>query len=164
MVLTLLGRLKSEEGDRMHVFPVVNEAKTGVKVRVWLEIVACILDQEGKKNCPAFYDIEGYQLREKDIMEMFQPILESFQEDDRDESITRGIEVRKFFCCSRSFRRGTDTKAFNNGLDATTIACVHRWSRYETNIGAQPGSGMLREHYAAGSQLTTLQLRFFANV
>ena len=58
----LLGRFKSEGGDRMHVFTLANVIKSGVKNRWWLEIVARVLSEERRSKCLAFCDEEWFML------------------------------------------------------------------------------------------------------
>ena len=42
-----------------------------------------LLDEEAKESwCPAFCDMEGYQLRETEVEEVFHPILELIQDDE----------------------------------------------------------------------------------
>ena len=162
--VSLLGRFKGEDGDRMHVFPLSNITKSGIRVRVWLERVVRTIQEEGKDNCPAFCDKEGFQLTESVVEGVFQPFLEIIQSKEcYGDMIPKGINVKESYKCGRSFRRGAENTALNNGVKRSTIAFVHRWGRYETSRGDQPGFSMI-EHYAAGEATRPLQLSFSANV
>lgn len=144
--MALLGRFKGEDGDRTHVFPLANVTSSGIQIRIWLERVVQLLDEEAKESCPAFCDMEGYQLRETEVEEVFHPILELIQDDENYAGLlTRGLDVRENYRCARSFRRGAENTALINGVDKEAIKFVHRWGRYETNRGAQPGFNMI-EH------------------
>ena len=37
MIVAALGRFKSEDGNRLHVFPLVNKTGSGIRIRIWLE-------------------------------------------------------------------------------------------------------------------------------
>ena len=56
VLISLLGRFKSEDGDRMHVFPLANVTRSGIRIHIWLERLVKLLRDEGKSSCPAFYD------------------------------------------------------------------------------------------------------------
>ena len=162
VIVAALGRFKGEDGDRMHLFPLVNETKSGVRIRVWLERLAALLRAEGKSLCPAFCDDEGYQLSSSHIERVFHPILEELQGREGpllSGLIPAGIKVRDHYRCSRSFRRGAESEALDNGVDPLVINFVHRWSRFEKSKGKQPGFDMM-EHYASGSNTRYMQLSF----
>ena len=76
VTVALVGRFKGEEGDRMHVLPIANKSRSGIPFRLWLERLAFQLDKEDRKNCPAFCDLDGYQLSQSDMERVFHPILE----------------------------------------------------------------------------------------
>ena len=59
VVISLMGRFKGEDGDRMHVVSLANVTKSGIRIRAWLERVVSILKEEGLTECPAFCDTEG---------------------------------------------------------------------------------------------------------
>ena len=79
MIVAALGRFKSEDGDRLHVFPSVNETGSGIRIRIWLEQLVALLKLEKKTNCPAFCNEDGYQLSARDIERVFHPVLEELQ-------------------------------------------------------------------------------------
>ena len=67
VVISLMGRFKGEDGDRMHVVALANVTRSGIRIRWWLEKVAALLREEGLSRCPAFCDQEGYMLSSSDI-------------------------------------------------------------------------------------------------
>ena len=160
VIISLLGRFKSEEGDRMHVFPLASVTRSGIRIRAWLERVVTVLRMEQKHNCPAFCDVDGFALRASDIEAVFHPILADMQLEDRfSEFLPRGLDVREHYMCFRSFRRGAETTARNQGVDKSVIEFIHRWSESERSRGNVPGFNML-EHYAEGAQMRPTQLLF----
>ena len=167
VIVAALGRFKSEDGDRLHVFPLVNETGSGIRIRIWLERLAALLKSEKKTNCPAFCDEEGYQLSAGDIERVFHPILEELQSSANPVLaglIPRGISVVEHFRCSRSFRRGAENEALDNGVDRNVINFVHRWASFEKSRGKQPGGFNMLEHYAAGASTRYMQLSFGSNI
>ena len=166
VVVSFLGRFKGEGGNRMHVFPLASRIGSGIETRVWLERVAAIheLDEESE-NCPAFCYEDGYQLTEKFMEDsVLHPILEDLQKSGWNSSaIPKGVAIRKFYRCFRSFRRGAEITANNAGLSEMIIKFVHRWDKYEKKRGKQPGFNML-EHYADGINTRPLQLAFTSSV
>jgi len=165
VVIALLGRFKSEDGDRMHVFCLASESKSGIKTRKLLERVVGIHELENKEECPAFCDEEGYLLTERFVEDEFlHPILIHLQTSGWEGgSIPKGVDVKTFYRCYRSLRRGADITAANNGVSKTTIDFVHRWDKFENNRGSQPGFNMM-EHYADGINTRPLQISYTSSV
>ena len=162
--VALVGRFKSEDGDRMHVMPIANTSKSGIKFRMWLERLVSWLKEEGNtSNCPAFCDEEGYMLTSASLEAVMHPILEEMQGMRRfEESIPVGLDVRQWFRMERSLRRGAENDAIDNGTGNTTIELIHRWSAWERSRGAQPGFNML-EHYAYNKRIRYNQISFSYN-
>ena len=50
VVVSLLGRIKGEDGDRMHVFALATESGSGIKTRVILERAWKFMRRKGRKN------------------------------------------------------------------------------------------------------------------
>ena len=162
VIISLLGRFKGEDGDRMHVFPLASVTKTGIRIRLWLERLVALLKREGKTDCPAFCDEEGYQLSMSDIEAVMHPVLKDLQRDrDYKDVIPRGLNVEVEFRLARSLRRGAENQALDNKIPDSTINLVNRWGRYERNRGAEPGFNML-EHYAASTNTRYKQISFSA--
>ena len=164
VVISLLGKFKGEEGDRMHVISLANTTRSGIRIRAWLERVARYLQTEGRKQCPAFCDEEGYMLASSDVEAIFHPVLIRMQQEERyAELIPRGLKVEDNYLCFRSFRRGAEVTALNQKVDQTVIEFVHRWSRYERSRGRVPGFNMV-EHYAEGARMRPTQLLFSSSL
>ena len=160
IVISLLGKFKGEDGDRMHVLPLANVTKSGIRIRKWLERVARIYREEGRSDSPAFCDKEGYMLTSGDIERVFHPFLIEMQGEERfGEYLPRGLKVEEHYLCFRSFRRGAEATALNRGIKKPVIDFVHRWSKYERSKGKVPGFNML-EHYAEGARMRPTQLTF----
>ena len=123
MVVSLLGRFKGEDGDRMHVFLLASESGSGIKTREFLERVVEIHEREETEECPVFCDEKGYLLMEKFVEEEFlHPILESLQASGwGNGAIPKGLAMRSSYRCFPSFRRGANITTTNEGVKETTI-------------------------------------------
>ena len=54
-----MGILKAEDSEIMHLLPLVNVNSSAIMIRMWLERLLALLKEEGKKNFPAFCEMEG---------------------------------------------------------------------------------------------------------
>ena len=164
VLVPLIGFFKTEQGERMHVFPIANATKSGIQVRLWLERVVDILKKENKVMCPAFCDAQGYMLQSHDVEGVMHPILREIQKSgELEQDLPPGVDVELFYRCDRSFRRGAATTARNNNISKETVDFVHRWSNVEKNKGRPPNHSML-QHYADGARTRPLQLEFSASI
>ena len=164
VIVCLLGKFKGEDGDRMHLIALANVSRSGIRYRTWLERVARILKEEEKLEGPAFCDKEGFMLSPVDVESVLHPILEEMQTDEKfTQWLPRGLKVEDNYRCSRSFRRGSEITALNQGLSPTVVNFVHRWSKVERAKGKAPGFNML-EHYAKGTKMRPTQIRFSASL
>ena len=104
-------------------------------------------------------------LTERMVEEVIHPVLQDMQGDASLRGmIAKGVKVVEFYRCFRSFRRGAENTAMNNGVSQSTIELVHRWTKFERSRGKQPKSFSMYEHYASGEQTRPLQLSFSANL
>ena len=159
VLVPLVGFFKGENGMRMHVCPIANETKSGVQVRWWLEELTTWLKEEDNLAGPAFCDKTGYQLSERQMEEVFQPVLEGMIREGGNRKWWPNLSVQDYCKCYRSFRRGATSTAMNNDVEEAVIVLVNRWREYERNKGKQPGFKMMH-HYASGSATLKKQLSF----
>ena len=164
VLVPVIGFFKGESGERMHVFSIANNNKSGTRPRIWLERVVKILRAERKVNCPAFCDVEGYMLGSDDIEAVMHPILRNLQGAvGLEQALPSDVDVEMFYRCERSFRRGAENTALVRKVSDKAIAFVHRWSIFERNRGKLPSFDML-QYYADGESTRPLQLEFTSAV
>ena len=164
VVVALLGFFKAETGERMHVFSLANTTNSGIRVRVWLERVVRILCEEGKRECPAFCDEDGFILSHQHVEDIMHPIIRSLQgTTSLGQALPGGVDVEAFYRCDRSFRRGSATTALVQKVKRESIEFVNRWRSFERNKGKSPNLQMLW-HYADGESTRPLQLEFTSSV
>ena len=56
----VMGRFKGEDGGIMHLLLFVNVTLSDIRIRICLERLVALLNEEGKTSCPVFCDMEGY--------------------------------------------------------------------------------------------------------
>ena len=75
-LVTVMGRFKGEDGDRIYPLPLVNLSFSGIRIRMWLERLVALFKEEGKTNCPNLCHMEGCILSTAAIESAFHRILE----------------------------------------------------------------------------------------
>jgi len=96
IIVSLLGRFKGEDVDRMHVFCLASTRGSGIQTRRIMERVANIHEEERTESCPAFCDVEGFSLMEKFAEEKFlHPILEELPSKGWDNDAIPEVKVSK---------------------------------------------------------------------
>jgi hypothetical protein len=143
----LLGRFKTETGEDKHVAVLANESKSGLKFRLWLERLVWILVREGKDRIsgPAFCRVDGTMLRSYEIDWEFHKALKVVQLE-RPDLIPEETNVVDMYGTYRSLRRGSLTRATEEGIKGTDLDMINRWRKFESNKGGKPHMSM-REHY-----------------
>lgn len=145
--LPLLGRFKSELGEDKHVAVLCNVSASGLKFRLWVERLVWLLIKEGKEldAGPAFCKEDGSMIRSYELDAKFHDILKVIQ-SERNDLIPEGIDVQAVYGTYRSCRRGSLTRATEQGVKGTDLDMVNRWRKFESSGGSKPRLSM-REHY-----------------
>ena len=45
VLMTVMGRFKGEDGNRMHLFPLANVTSSGIRIHMWLERLVALLNK-----------------------------------------------------------------------------------------------------------------------
>lgn len=148
VVLSLTGKFKNEVGSLTHHIPLVPITSSGLNVQVWIERM--LLWYGPSRNGYVFRDETGDRVTAgyyaPDILGVIQEIQQS--------GIPSEIDIVDPHCCvfeeygmSRSFRRGSDSRALAAGVDSDTIDLVNRWRKSEHAKGRKAHLKM-NAHYA----------------
>lgn len=147
VVFSLEGRFKNEIGILTHDLPVVPETNSGLKVQVWVERMLAwyspgslgyvFKDKTGDKITCGHYAIEILGLI-KDIQQ--SSLLNEVGIVDPE------CDVFEEYGMSRSFRRGSNSRATAAGVDEITINLVNRWRQSERAQG-KVVSQKMNAHY-----------------
>ena len=143
----LLGWFKSEIGEDKHVAVITNVTASGLQIRLWLERLVWVLMQEGKEFVagPAFCNHDGNMIRSFQLNEELHNMLKRIQLE-RPDLIPEGTDIESCYGTFRSFRRGSLTRATEEGVEGPDMDLINRWRKFESSGGSKPHMSM-REHY-----------------
>lgn len=144
----LMGRFKNEKGEQKHVCVMVNISKSKINFRLWMERLCLVLRQESKFNKeagPAFCEIDGDMITSHQMNTWFIEVMERLKEE-RPELFPEGADLVKLYGISRSLRRGSNSRATEEGVPKDILDLVNRWSSFEAKRGQRPTMSMAH-HY-----------------
>jgi hypothetical protein len=158
VIIPLLGRFKTEDGEQYHLTPLAYQTNSGIRIGVWVERLVQVKYSHRQTHGPAFSDRRGRPLNSH-WMEM--ELLERLQEvqNTMDDLIPREVNVHKEYGLARSFRRGATTQARNMGVAENDINAMNRWRTSEQARGCKPKAKM-QDHYSDIRQMVPTLLRF----
>ena len=137
VVVCLMGRFKSETGERNVLLPFASVTTSGIKIRWWIEQLVQVLVLEGRSEGnpgPAFCDKEGFVLPARVFNTAFHASLENVQVQ-RPDLIPAWIKVIEIYHYYRSLRRGAVLRAKQLNYDQSVIDTNNRWRRMQGTRG-----------------------------
>jgi hypothetical protein len=147
VVVALIGRFKNEIGEHKHLLPLAEKIASGLKPRVWIGRMLEWYRARGITNGPVFRDPKtGNAARAGSYEYDILVELDGIQKEEGDV-ISDTVDVFERYGVSRSFRRGSNTQAINQGVSEADIDHNNRWSRTERSKGRTPMVRM-QQHYA----------------
>lgn len=148
VVIALSGRFKNEVGVFTHYIPLAPITASGLNVQSWLERV--LVWYGPHRNGYVFRDEAGNRVSAghygPEILGMIQDIQQSRLSDELD-LVDHTCNVFEEYGMSRSFRRGSDSRALAAGVDGDTIDLINRWRKSEQAKGRRAHLKM-NAHYA----------------
>lgn len=148
VVLSLSGRFKNEVGIFTHHIPLVPVTTSGLNVQIWIERM--LLWYGPNRNGYVFRDSEGNRVSAghyaPEVLGMIKDIQQSGLEEEVD-LVDPSCNVLKEYGMSRSFHRGSDSRALAAGVDGDTIDLINRWRKSEQAKGRKAHLKM-NAHYA----------------
>ena len=145
VVVPLLGRFKTELGERYHLLLLASTTKSGFSPRWWLELLVYVREQQGYTNGPAFCSGKMEVAKIRDYEEVFFDLLETVQEE-HPELFDKDCNVREWYGLFRSLRRGSTSLATLLRVPESVKNLMNRWRKVEQARGKQPNLPM-NEHY-----------------
>ncbi len=100
---------------------------------------------QGIVSGPLFRTRDGQHIKTNTLEPLFFDLLEQVQ-SNRPDLIPENIEVTEDYGTFRSFRRGSDSEAKNQGLPPDVIDDNNRWRKFD-RVGASQPSLPMRDHY-----------------
>jgi len=162
LVIPLLGRLKGENHDLLHLIPCSPETSSGINIAGVLDRLLSIKVGLNFLDGPAISDDKGNLLSPKLIDDVIHEALEEIFVIDRTlfplsvESIEK---IKTSYQCFRFFRRTSATIATEQGVSSTDTNVVNRWRTEENARGKQSNLGM-HQHYTQLELLVEPFLRY----
>jgi len=158
VIIPLLGRFKTEDGEQYHLTPLAYQTNSGIKIGTWVERLIEVKDRHGQTHGPAFSDRKGKVLSaqwlEMEILDRLQEI-----QNLGGDLIPKEVNVHEEYGIARSFRRGATTHARNVGVAENDINVMNRWRSSEQARGCRPRAKM-QDHYSDIRQMVPTLLRF----
>jgi hypothetical protein len=158
IIVPLLGRFKSEDGERYHLTPLAYTTASGITIGCWVERLVMVKSLHHVMQGPAFSDRLGKRLNgawlEMEILDRLHAIQTSWP-----DLIPQDVNVHEDYEISRSFRRGATTQARNKGVKENAIDAMNRWMTSEQAPGLKPRLKM-QDHYSNIWQMVLNLLRF----
>ena len=103
--MTLLGRFKSEMGERYYIIPVATVTHSGLNPGRWFARLVQDRTDRGVTTGLVFRKIGGEQARARDFEDSFHLLLQQVKDTDIG-LIAEGVVVTEEYGISRSCRRG----------------------------------------------------------
>ena len=129
MVVTLLGRFKGEDYQRYHILLIPNKTNSGFEPRKWLEFLIEARRYEGLHEGPAFCDSEGFVLSQQPSNDELTTQLLGAKENYPD-LFPLDLDLDDINT-SRSFRKGSTSRAQDLQLPESTIDANNRWRSFD---------------------------------
>jgi hypothetical protein len=164
VVVALVGRFKNETSEQCHLMPLVVVTATGMEPGKWVRRMVEWYAEVGITTGWVFRkgdirpDIQSEKSRQSDYE------IDILSEIDTIRTEVPGIvginvDVFEEYGLSRSFRRGSDTHAGNQGVAAIDVERNNRWRSVENAKSKQPKLRMIH-HYTEVSNSLPALLRY----
>ena len=146
VIVKLMGRFKSETGERCHVKPLAWETTSGIAAGMWTErFLDMWLKAGGKKRGFAFADEKGRPKRYSEFDAEFVERVKEVQ-DTRPNLFPHGVNINDSYSLRRSPRRGSTSEAQNRNIPGEVVDMNNRWRKVE-RAGAKAPNMTMRQHY-----------------
>lgn len=160
VVLSFSGRFKNEVGTQKYHLPIVEITNSGLEVRKWVERMLCWYGPDRKGY--VFRDSAGNRVScgyyAQKILGLIKDIQQSGREDER-HVVEPDCDVFEEFGMSRSFRRGSDSRALAAGVPTATVDLINRWRTTERAKG-RTAQLKMNAHYSDIRLLLELYLPY----
>ncbi len=145
VLVPLMGRFKSETGERNVLLPLAARSKSGLKIRETIERWVILLVKEGKNEdeelVPAVCHSSGVSISRAEINKEFLSGLDRVKKGPK-KLIGKDVDVENSYNIYRSMRRGATSRATAVGLGEVDINMNNRWRKFEMARGSRPNLKM----------------------
>ena len=163
VVIALLGRFKGETGTAYHLMPLVLRTRSGLEPRKWIGRLLGIYRKRGISHGPFFRNEKGAALQVSEMSEIFYRRL-SFVQYFRPDLLPRDVDIDDVYGISRSFRRGSTSRATDRGVPPEIIDANNRWRKVERAESMKTTSLSMQEQYTDVTLTLNQLLRYSAEM
>jgi hypothetical protein len=145
-ITPLLGRLKSEVGERYHMQVMARVTQSGMHAGIWCDCMGTLLVDRKKTNGFMFGDKNGKQRKIGYYDDEFRERLVRVKMSNP-SYFEPGISIiPECYSLRSSIRRGSNTAAVNSGVPQPVIELNNRLRKFEKSKVMRPGMSMF-SHY-----------------
>ena len=149
-IIALLGKIKGENVDQMHLIPCSNITSSGIEIKAIVDQLRVAKISAGFKDGPAISDIKGGIVSSSDLDGLLFSLLEDLFEEQNvlfPPEIKTILDIKERYHSSRTWRRTADTRVIETNVSDKDIDVVNRWKQVESAKGKRPNQPM-KQHYA----------------
>jgi hypothetical protein len=129
ITVPLLGKVKGESHAHQHLLHSVALTSSGIPLKLWYKRLLRVHQGYGQTRGPSICDKDGFQLVSQVLNLKFWEALTNIWEQTPSlfmSNIKTADDIELHFNVVCSFRRGSDSRAIEQGLDKTVIDTVNR--------------------------------------
>jgi hypothetical protein len=149
-----------EISEKYHLMPLVLATATGLEPGKWISRMVTWYEHGGITRGWVFRNKKDEKVKASEYEWDILCEIENIQREEADV-VGENVNVFEEYGVSRSFRRGSDAHAINQGVDAHDIERNNRWRTVEQAKGRAPQLRMIH-HYSDVRQLLQALLRYSA--
>jgi hypothetical protein len=167
IVIFLLGKVKGETNARHHKLFSVAVTSSGIDIKNWYQRSLVVHHHYGRTTGPAMCDSKGLQLLTRDLnLKFWEALGEVWQQEPElfGPDIKTFADIELIYNVFRSLRRGSDSRAIEQGLSESVINTVNRWHLVEKSGGARPVHRSMNQYYADANLLKAVHLEYTASM
>ena len=157
VVIPLLGKFKGEDYNRYHLLLAPDKTNSGFQPRLWVEWFIAAKKSQGFEEGPAFCDKEGYVLPQGPFNDELLDQLE-WARDSFPLLFSKDMDLNRVRV-SRSFRKGSTSRAQDLNLEQQVIDANNRWRSFDKAKGSRPNMN-LRDHYSTVRLMSNKLLKY----
>jgi hypothetical protein len=164
IILALWGEIKGEHHERAHLLPSVNRTGSGIKIREWVGKAVSLAQAQGRSRGSLMLNHSGKKITSNQLNEIFHEALTAIYRAGNVEfstCIKSEDDIPEHFNTFRSMRRGSDTRAHEEGVSKPDIDIVNRW-KAEVKAGTRKPGLSISQMYTDPMLLLKPFLRYTA--
>lgn len=141
IIITLLGKVKGESQDRVHIMPASLITKSGLKLGSSINRLITVKKRFGFTGGPAISDHQGRILSSRDLDGYLHDVLEEIHQDQKSlfpMDVTDSTKLKEVYLNFRSWRRTSRSRSVEEKVSESDVKMVNRWSKVEAAKGRKP--------------------------